>query len=106
MQKRLDEGRAVYDLEQDGKEENVVGAHCTPEAPEDDSGRPGPARLLQSAGHGPLDGMVSDCMGTYIDDISGEVLPPGLTHDAWVEDIKFMQGWHAGTLCRCQLAKQ
>ena len=30
VQKRLDEGRAVYDLEHDGEEETVVGAHRTP----------------------------------------------------------------------------
>ena len=32
-------------------------------------------------------------LGTYLDDVSGEVLPPGLTHEARVEEIKFMQDW-------------
>ena len=94
VQKRLAEGRAVYDLEHGGQEENVAGARRTPEALEGESGRPEPARLLHSAGHDPLDGLAPDSMDTYFDDVSGEVVPPTLTHEARVEDIKFMQGWH------------
>ena len=30
----------------------------------------------------------------YLDDVSGEVLPAGLTHDARVEELKFMKSWH------------
>ena len=94
VQKRLDEGRAVYDLEHDGEEENVVGAHRTPGALEGGPGLPEPVRLPQSVDHDPLDDVTPDSMDTYLDDVSGEVLPPTLTHEARVEEIKFMQGRH------------
>ena len=74
VQKRLDEGRAVSDLEHAGEEENVVGAHRTPEALEGDTGRPEPALLLQDVRHDPLDDLAPDGMD-YFDAVSGEVLP-------------------------------
>ena len=76
VQKRLDEGLAVYDLEHDGEKENVVGAHRTPEALEGDTGRPVPALLPQAVSHDPLDDSAPDGMDTYFDDVSGEVFPP------------------------------
>ena len=42
----------------------------------------------------PIDGPTNNELGDYIDDVSGETLPAGLTHSARVEEIRFMESWH------------
>ena len=43
----------------------------------------------------PIDDPTNEEFGDYyIDDVSGEALPAGLTHSARMEEIRFMESWH------------
>ena len=99
VQKRLDEGRAVYDLGVGPKgPEAAAEAQGTPKPPDRPAsdGMPVPARLPQPVGPGPsdvLDGPQPEDLEEFYDDVSGEALPPSLTREARMEEVRFMQGW-------------
>ena len=113
LRKRLDEGRAVYDLGSEEAEgdrrdgtpggDGLAAVHRTLMATLDDAGSSRSARLPRSIhrrgpqedrGHDPLDDLAPDEFGVYLDDVSGEELPPDLTHAARVEELRFMKSWH------------
>ena len=97
VQKRLDEGRAVYDLGEGPKDpETAAEARGTPNPPDRPAsdGMPVPARCPQSMGPAPsgaLDDQKLEDLEEYYDDVSGETLPlasPG------------RRGWRRSASCR------
>ena len=140
VQKRLDEGRAVYDLgmgpqdpdtaaEADGTPETPDGAPvlapgraaccaaiptpgraaCCVATPTCEAQASCPARLLQSMGLGPsdaLDDQKPEYFEEFYDDVSGETLPPSLTREARMEEIRFMQDWKVWEVRTIQECKE